>query len=176
MKKLTEIILAVSILFAFNSFAYAGIADKKFTKEEIKKLSGSYLEGKLEFANPVIVDVDKDGDFDALKFDDGNVEYYKNVGSLENPSFILENKNFDEYDPAFFVSAKVPYPIFFADKDGDADMDLFVVKDKIYDRSQQKYKYEVSYSENALGLDTGTLITIILVLIIVILVLTILGK
>lgn len=176
MKKLPQIIFVMVILFTFTFLANAGITDKKFTKEEIKELSGFYLEGKLDFGNPVIVDVDKDGDFDALKFDDGNVEYYKNVGSLENPSFILENKNYDKYDPAFFVSAKVPYPIFFADKDGDSDMDLFVVKDKVYDKSQQKYQYDVSYSENALGLDTGTLITIILVLIIVILVLTILGK
>lgn len=164
------------VLFLTSFSVKADVPGKTFSKKEIKELSGSYLNGKLDFENPVIVDVDKDGDFDALKFDDGNVSYYKNVGSLDNPSFILENKNYDKYDPVFFVSAKVPYPIFFADKDGDADMDLFVVKDRVYDKSQQKYEYDISYSENALDLDTGTLITIILVLIIVILVLAILGR
>lgn len=159
-----------------NISVKADISVKTFTKNEIRNLSEAYLSGKLMFDNPVIVDVDKDGDFDALKFDDGNVEYYKNVGSLENPSFILENKNYDKYDPVFFVNANVPYPIFFADKDGDADMDLFVVKDRVYDKTQNKYSYKIAYSENALGLDTGTLITIILVLIIVILVLAILGR
>jgi hypothetical protein len=185
MKKLITIIsffLLLTVVFAGISKADiptdipTDVPDKTFTKKEIKNLSGAYLEGKLEFENPLIVDVDKDGDFDALKFDNGNVEYYKNVGSLESPSFILENKNYEQYDPAFFVNAKIPYPIFFADRDGDADMDLFVVKDKEYNKPFNKYDYEISYSENALDLDTGTLITIILILVIVILVLAILGR
>lgn len=168
-------------LFLFFAVISAGILkadvpDQVFNKKQIKELSGAYLEGKLGFDNPIIVDVDKDGDFDALKLDKGNVEYYKNVGTLDNPTFILENKNYDKYDAAFFIDAQVPYPIFFADKDGDKDVDLFVVKDKEYNKSQQKYEYDVSYKENDLNLDTGTLITIILVLIIVILVLAILGR
>lgn len=174
--KYSIIALTVILFLLLSSGSNADVPGKTFTKKEIKELSGSYLNGKLDFDNPVIVDVDKDGDFDALKFDNGTVSYYKNAGSLENPSFVLENKNYDNYDPAFFVSANIPYPIFFADKDGDSDMDIFVVKDKVYDKSQQKYEYEISYSENALDLDTGTLITIILVLIIVILVLAILGR
>lgn len=177
MKKLIRFIS----LFLFFTVISAGILkadvpDQVFTKKQIKELSGSYLEGKLDFENPIIVDVDKDGDFDALKLDNGNVEFYKNVGTLENPSFILENKHYDKYDAAFFVDAKVPYPIFFADKDGDKDVDLFVIKDKEYNQSQKKYDYEVVAKTNDLSLDTGTLITIILVLIIVILVLAILGR
>jgi hypothetical protein len=121
-----------------------------------------------------MVDVDKDGDFDALKFDNGNVEYYKNTGTAENPSFILENKHYEKYDKAFFVDPKMPYPIFFADKDGDGDMDLFVVKDKEYNKQQHKYEYKIASAENTMDLDTGTLITIILVLVIVLLVLAIL--
>lgn len=173
MKKLAMFITFL-MLFAVSTGALkADIPGKTFTKKEIKDLSGAYLEGKLDFENPVIVDVDKDGDFDALKFDDGNVEYYKNVGSLESPSFILENKHYEKYDEAFFISGKMPYPIFFADKDGDADMDLFVVKDKEFDKSQSKYEYNVAYSENSLDLDTGTLITIILILVIIVLVIAI---
>lgn len=170
MKRLT---LYISLVLLFNIFIKADTYDT-FTKEQIKNISGSYLEGKLDFENPVLVDIDKDGDFDALKFDNGNVEYYKNVGTLEAPSFILENKNYEHYDPAFFVEAKIPYPIFFADRDGDKDMDLFVVKDKELNKVDNKYSYEIAYSENALDLDTGTLITLILILIIVVLVLAIL--
>jgi hypothetical protein len=171
MKKLAIVITL--IMFVMIGASKADIPGKTFTKKEIKDLSGAYLEGKLDFDNPVIVDVDKDGDFDALKFDNGNVSYYKNVGTLESPSFILENKNYDKYDEAFFISSKMPYPIFFADKDGDADVDLFVVKDKEYNQSFSKYDYEISYSENSLDLDTGTLITIILILVIVVLVIAI---
>ncbi len=167
----------ILILFSFLLISVSLKADPSgslMTKDQIKKLSGSYLEGKLDFENPVLVDVDKDGDFDALKFDNGNVEYYKNVGTQENPSFVLENKNYEKYDRAFFVDPKMPYPIFFADKDGDGDLDLFVIKDKEYNKQQQKFDYKVSSAENSMGLDTGTLITIILVLVIVLLVLAIL--
>lgn len=176
MKKLIGYFNVILLLTLVSGTLFADIPGRTFTKQEIRNLSGAYLNNTLNFENPIFVDVDKDGDFDALKFDDGNVEYYKNTGSLENPQFILENEHYDKYDPAFFVSAKVPYPIFFADKDGDADMDLFVVKDKVYDKTQNKYKYEIAYSENALDLDTATLITIILVLVIVILLLAILGR
>lgn len=147
-----------------------------FSKQDIIKLAGAYLENKLSFQNPVFVDVDKDGDFDALKFDGGNVEYYKNTGSLENPVFILENKNYDKYDVAFFADPKIPYPIFFADMDGDKDLDLFVVRDKQYDRYEKQFNYNISTAANSLDLDTGTLITIILILVIVILILAILGR
>jgi hypothetical protein len=87
------------------------------------------------------VDVDKDGDFDALKFNDGNVEYYKNTGSLENPDFILENKNYISMIWLFSPSQRCHIP-FFADMD-DKDLDLFVVRDKEYNRLK-KYTYEIA--------------------------------
>lgn len=171
MKKLSIVIL----LFILTSFSVkSSEPENKFSKNDIKKLSGSYLEGKLDFENPVMVDVDKDGDFDALKFEDGNVAYYKNVGTLENPSFILENKNYEKYSRAFFLESLMPYPVFFADSDGDGDMDMFVVKDKEFNQAQQKFEYKVASAENSADLSTGTLITIILVLVIVLLVLAIL--
>jgi hypothetical protein len=166
-------ILLLYLLF----FSYSALSDtpvNTFSKDDIKKLSCSYLEGKLDFENPVMVDVDKDGDFDALKFDDGNVAYYKNVGSLEKPSFILENEHYEKYEKAFFLDTKMPYPMFFADIDGDGDMDMFVIKDKVFNNQQQKFEYKVASAENSADLSTGTLITIILVLVIVLLVLAIL--
>ncbi|HEY3250779.1 MAG TPA: VCBS repeat-containing protein [Ignavibacteria bacterium] len=170
-----KVIMLLSLVLMFN-VVKSDIPSKIFSKEDIKKLAGAYLEGKLSFENPIFVDVDKDGDFDALKFNSGNVEYYKNTGTIENPVFILENKNYDKYDIAFFADPKMPYPIFFADMDGDKDLDLFVIRDKEYNRVEKKYNYNISTASNALDLDTGTLITIILVLVIVILVLAILGK
>lgn len=174
MKK-TIILLTIFLVFASVYPIYSSEQPvKSFTKEEITKLSGTYLDGKLDFKNPVMVDIDNDGDFDALKFDNGNVEYYKNVGTLDNPTFILEDKNYESYGNVLFIEAKIPYPLFFADTDGDGDMDMFVVKDKIYDKQQHKYEYKIAAAENSLNLDTGTLITIILVLVIVLLVLAVL--
>ncbi len=170
MKKLSIVILL--LILSFLSLESA-VPVNIFSKDDIKNLSGPYLEGKLDFENPVMVDVDNDGDFDALKFEDGNVAYYKNVGTLENPTFILENKNYEKYDRAFFINPKMPYPMFFADNDGDGDMDLFVVKDKVFNSSKQKFEYKVASAENSADISTGTLITIILVLVIVLLVLAI---
>ncbi len=168
----TLILSLISLMFISASLK-ADSPSNIITKSQIQKLTPAYLEGKLDFENPVMVDVDKDGDFDALKFENGNVAYYKNVGTMESPSFILENANYEKYDRAFFVDPKMPYPIFFADNDGDGDMDLFVVKDKEYNTQQQKFEYKVASAENTMDLDTGTLITIILVLVIVLLVLAI---
>ena len=170
MKTISTVLLFL-VFLCFSSRSDSPL--NTFTKEQIKSLSGSYLEGKLDFENPVMVDVDKDGDFDALKFGDGNVAYYKNVGSLESPSFILENAHYDKYENAFFIDSKMPYPMFFADSDGDGDMDMFVVKDKKFDAEQKKYNYKVFSAENTADLDTATLITIILVLVIVLLVIAI---
>ncbi len=167
-----NLIVLFTFVFLLNNTIKADNPDKIFDKNDIKKLSGAYLENKLDFDNPLFVDVDKDGDFDALRLIDGNVEYYKNNGSLENPVFTLENKNYDKYSFPF-IEPKVPYPVFFADKDGDTDLDMFVVNDMEYNRGEQRYNYNVLAAENSLDLDTGTLITIILILIIVVLVLAI---
>ena len=170
---MNRILLFTLVLF-INLNIFPDILKNDYTKKDIKKLAPAYLENKLSFDNPVFVDIDKDGDFDALKFDDGNVEYYKNTGSLQEPVFVLENKNYDSYDAVFFVKAEISDPMFFADMDSDDDLDMFVIKDKEYNADLQKTNYRVAAAENVLGLDTGTLITIILVLIIVILVLAIL--
>jgi len=172
MKKL----LILTLILFFTGILKPDEPLKIFSKEEIKKLAGAYLENKLAFQNPVLVDVDKDGDFDALHFENGNVEYYKNTGSQDKPVFVLENKNYDKYNAAFLIDPKLSYPLFFADADGDGDMDLFAVLDKEYNKSEKKYDYNVSSGNNFLGLDTGTLVTIILILVIVLLVLMILGR
>ncbi len=147
---------------------------KVFTNEDIKKLADVYVENNLGLKNPAIVDVDLDGDFDILIFNDGNVEYYKNTGTLEKPFFIPENMKYDKYTTASFFKVALPYPVFFADKNGDTNPDMFVIKDRIYDSQQQRYEYKVLYAANGLNLDTGVLITIVLVLLIIVLVIIIL--
>jgi hypothetical protein len=147
---------------------------KTFSKEDILKIADSYVHNNLNIKNPAIVDVDGDGVFDILNFNDGNVEYYRNTGTLEQPVFVLENKHYDTYKEASFLKTGMPMPIFFADQDGDGDLDLFAVKDKGFNTLTQKNDYKIYTAENAFDLDTGTLITIILVLVIVLLLLAIL--
>ena len=150
------------------------LVQKVFTKEEIKKLSDSYVNNNVNVKNPAIVDVDGDGNFDLLKFNDGKVEYYRNTGSLEDPKFVLENKNYDSYQEASFLKTGMPMPIFFADKDGDGDIDLFAVRETGFNTLTRQNEYSVYAAENTMELDTATLITIILVLVIVLLLLAIL--
>jgi len=148
--------------------------NKVYTKEEIKKLADNYVNNNLGLKNPAIYDVDADGDFDILIFNDGNVEYYKNTGTLDKPFFIPENMKYDSYPSVLFIDIALPNPVFFADANGNGSLDMFVVKDKIYDSQKQKFEHKIIYAENVLGLDTGVLITIVLVLLIIVLVLAIL--
>ncbi len=138
---------------------------KVFDKSDILKLVPVYLNSGLNVKNPAIIDVDKDGKFDILNFTSkGNVEYYRNTGTLEAPVFVLENKHFDHYQVNSFLPSGMPLPVFFADKDGDNDLDVFgIVKEK-------ENNYKVVYVENIADIDNYTLITIILVLLIVLLI------
>ena len=177
MKNLT-IVLTVFLVFlapGYKLLSSEGPAatNKVFTINEIKKLAGVYSENNLVLKNPAIVDVDKDGDFDILIFNDGNVEYYRNTGTLEKPFFIPENMKYDSYASVSFIEIALPYPVFFADGNGNSSPDMFVVKDKVYNSQTQRYEHKILYAENALGLDTGVLITIVLVLLIIVLVLII---
>jgi hypothetical protein len=173
-------IFLISFLFFIISSSLLAYSDnpapvkKIFSQEDIKKLADKYINNNLSLKNPAIVDVDGDGIFDILIFNDGNVEYYRNTGTLEEPLFVPENMHYDKYSTAFFLKVTLPYPIFFADKDGDGKPDMFAVTDKSYDPVQQKIEYKVLYSKNSLDLDTGTLITIILVLVVVVLLIAIL--
>ncbi len=141
---------------------------KKFTKYQIEKLSKVYVNNNLGINNPVMVDMDGDGDFDILNYtDNGNIEYYKNTGTLEKPEFVLENKKFDNYEMNTLLPAGIPVPVFLADADSDSDLDIFGI-------AERNNKYQAMYAENTMDLDHYTLITIILVLVIVALLIAIL--
>ena len=156
---LTLIILLVSLS---NIQADGSLPVKKtFCKKDILELSKPYIHNEFKIENPAVVDVDNDGDFDILNFnDEGNVEYYKNNGTLSKPEFVLENKKFDKYEVNSLLPTGMPVPVFFADRDGDNDKDVFgIVKNK--------NQYDVAYIENTMDIDHYTLITIILILVIV---------
>lgn len=173
-----SLLLIIAIALLTVSFVKADIpAEKKrtFSKKEIRNLAPVYVNNNVNIQDPVIVDVDNDGDFDILNFTlKGNVEYYKNNGTLEKPFFILEDKNYENYDISTFIPRSLMVPVFFADKDGDNDVDLFAIVKEGYNAKTFQQQYKALYAENTLSLDNGTLITIILVLVIIVLLLAIL--
>ncbi|MBK7159214.1 MAG: hypothetical protein WBQ38_01175 [Ignavibacteria bacterium] len=166
MKKLISCFL---FLFLANS-SYSGAAESKktFSKKDITNLADAYINNNVGVKNPVIIDIDNDSDFDILDFTkNGKVAYYKNTGSLTEPFFVLENKNFDNYEMNSFIPNGIPIPVFLADKDGDGDADIFGI-------TKEDSKYKAAYAENAFDFDHYTLITIILVLLIIVLLIAIL--
>lgn len=73
-------------------------------------------------ANPVFVDIDNDGDYDAfVGGKDGKVAFFKNDGSFSSPSFAASSANpFGLSDVGDNAS-----PVF-ADIDNDGDLDAFI--------------------------------------------------
>jgi len=70
---------------------------------------------------PIFVDIDNDGDLDLFVGEqDGNINFYRNTGTPQNPSFTLETENFGSIRVSFDC-----HPTF-ADIDNDGDFDLFV--------------------------------------------------
>jgi hypothetical protein len=174
----TKYISILLILFASLSIKASNTPDgikKTFSKQDIEKLADAYAHNNVNAKNPAIVDVDGDGKFDLLVLDKGNVVYYKNVGTLEQPEFLLVNPHYDKYEAPTLLPVGLPCPIFFADKDGNGKLDMFAVKEMDFNKQTKKYDYNILYAKNSLDLDTGTLITIILILVIVILLIAILG-
>jgi hypothetical protein len=168
-----KIVILLFLCTSIGLIAENNPLKKTFTKSDIEKIADAYVNNDVHAKNPAIVYVDGDGKFDLLVFDKGNVAYYRNTGTLEQPHFELVNDHYDKYEIPKMLPVGLPYPIFFADKDGKGKVDMFAVTKLDYNPQTQKYDYRILHAENALGLDTGTLITIILVLVIVLLVLAI---
>ena len=67
---------------------------------------GNYKVGS--FSRPVFGDIDNDGDLDV--FINGNknnkqiVKYYENIGTKNNPKFIENNKETEDYDDLYIYS------------------------------------------------------------------------
>lgn len=163
-------LLLVVIMFS-NSFADDSPTKlKTYKKHDIEKIAEKYVNNNLKINDPAIVDVDNDGNFDILNFtEEGNVEFYRNTGTHEEPVFVLENAKYGEVGAYNSFFDGMPVPVFFADADGDNDLDLFAIMDKEFDKKTNTTNYDVQELENTMALDHYTLITIILILAIVVL-------
>ena len=75
-------------------------------------------------STPTFADLDGDGDLDAVIGDwDGNINYYKNIGSANLPSFSKQTGNNNPFNGVNVVFYSAPS---FADIDGDGDLDAFI--------------------------------------------------
>jgi len=73
--------------------------------------------------NPIFADIDNDGDSELFVGElDGNIHFYRNTGTVTDPTFTLETESFANIDGGD-ISAPT-----FADIDNDGDSDLFVGK------------------------------------------------
>ncbi len=72
------------------------------------------------FCSVCFGDLDRDGDYDALRFDAPHLQFYRNVGSASSPDFVLEDSSF--LDLTLWLGSD-PYLV---DVDNDRDLDLFV--------------------------------------------------
>jgi hypothetical protein len=82
---------------------------------------------------PVIVDVNNDGlkdllvanhyNFHATQGNSSRMNYYENIGSLQQPEFKLMNENWENFQNSGFSGRVSPS---FADLDGDNDQDMIV--------------------------------------------------
>jgi len=72
---------------------------------------------------PYLLDLDKDGDFDAvISEEEGTINYYKNTGTKESPLFVEQTGNANPFDGIYIGHNG---HIAFADIDADGDIDAF---------------------------------------------------
>lgn len=74
-----------------------------------------------DFSQPTLADIDADGDLDLfIGKDNGQIEFYRNVGSSHSPSWMLVSDNYNSIDVDGYASPT------FVDIDADSDLDLFI--------------------------------------------------
>lgn len=79
------------------------------------------LTPSVQFAIPALTDIDDDGDLDLFVSEYyGNLKFYENTGTVENPSFAAPVQNPFGIQQAYMLGIPA-----FADIDHDGDMDLF---------------------------------------------------
>lgn len=72
-------------------------------------------------ATPTVGDIDADGDLDLFSGESsGTINFYRNIGSINEPHFELVNDRFEDIDVG---RRSVPVLL---DRDGDGDIDLFI--------------------------------------------------
>jgi hypothetical protein len=166
------LILTLS-LFLFSLNLYASDVDKVWNKNEINTIADDFIFNDLKITNPIMVDENSDGNFDILNIEEsGEIRAYINSGTNENPVFDKTQYKSFETELSSMVKS-VPMPVFFADNDGDKDVDMFVVNDVEYNSETREFEKKIMELENTMDLDHYTLITIALVLVIVVLIIAI---
>lgn len=152
-------ILLLLTLFAVFTLNDLRAESKRYSKSEIRNLAKVFV-NSTDIENPVFADVDRDGDFDILRFNKmGFVEYHRNVSGNSSPSFVLEDPKYDDYEIHSLFGTGLPFPSFLADCDGDGDKDFFAVTGQITSAGSN-----VELVENQFEVTQELLITIILVL------------
>jgi hypothetical protein len=74
-----------------------------------------------DHSQPTFADIDSDGDLDLfIGKDDGQVEFYRNIGSSQAPSWMLVSDYYYSIDVGGYSSPE------FVDIDADSDLDLFI--------------------------------------------------
>ncbi len=117
-----------------NLHLYTNVADEgfEFSYETNKFLVDGHLDFG-SFSSPEFVDVNQDGLFDLVVSTKGRLSnnsytpkllYYKNVGSLTSPAFVLDNDDYLNFSQ--FAQTGIQPSIGFGDLDGDDDIDLLV--------------------------------------------------
>lgn len=81
--------------------------------------------GWLNYTTPAFADIDADHDFDLLFSEHfGNINFYRNIGSLQNPEWLWESGD--------FIGGTIDVGVHnfptFADIDTDGDFDMFIGK------------------------------------------------
>jgi len=71
-----------------------------------------------KYSEPCLVDIDADGDLDLFSRRANGLLFYRNQGSIDNPSFVYETSDFDSFNLVDITPC-------FCDIDNDGDLDLF---------------------------------------------------
>ncbi|HEX2787015.1 MAG TPA: hypothetical protein VHP32_03855 [Ignavibacteria bacterium] len=167
----TLIVFCSLFLFSFN--LYAGDINKVWDKNEINRIADDFIFNSLKINNPIIADENNDGIFDILNIEEsGEIRGYINSGTNEAPVFDKSQYKTFQTELSSIVKS-MPMPVFFADNDGDKDVDMFAINDVKYNSETKQFDKQILELENTMDLDHYTLITIALVLIIVILIIAI---
>ncbi|MFQ5632504.1 MAG: FG-GAP-like repeat-containing protein, partial [bacterium] len=90
--------------------------------DTLRDTTGVILKPGFQSYSPALIDIDDDDDLDMFSgSSDGNLAFFRNIGSVTTPQFVLEEKDFLPMpELRFWVTPT------FIDIDGDLDFDLFI--------------------------------------------------
>ncbi|MCX8056182.1 MAG: VCBS repeat-containing protein [Ignavibacteria bacterium] len=104
-----------------NTFAYfVNVGSKKIPQWARQSFPFGNFESKSYWKTPTFADIDNDGDLDLIYGSaDGELYFYRNIGTAKNPKFKLESQLFE---PIRIAGGSASVSL--ADFDNDGDIDL----------------------------------------------------